>query len=198
MNDSSSKIGHNFRNKLFLKWNLSKNVFNKSWCPKLVLFNEIFFFGKIRPFFDIKNWLSNYDFGTFRWTVIHWQNFFPFFPLSMLILGQKSCFLGLFWPLTWFDHFHFSYFRFHICDSCLAFAIFFMISWLMSASLSRQSLAPLTWFSRFSNFSNNVCLWPRFFYKINWLTWLRLDSWIRLKIQFVSSSFVLWHFTESI
>jgi hypothetical protein len=30
INDSPSKIGHNFRNKLFLKLNLSKNVFNKS------------------------------------------------------------------------------------------------------------------------------------------------------------------------
>ena len=30
----------NFRNKLFLKLNLSKNVFNKSWCPKLIFFNE--------------------------------------------------------------------------------------------------------------------------------------------------------------
>ena len=79
----------------------------------------------------------------------------------------------IFFFLTWFDHFHFSYFRFHICDSCRAFEIFFMISWLMPASLSRYSLAPLTWFSRFSNFSNNVCLWPQFFYKFNWLTWLR-------------------------
>jgi hypothetical protein len=36
MNDSPSKIWHDFRNKLFLKLNLSKNVFNKSWCPKLM------------------------------------------------------------------------------------------------------------------------------------------------------------------
>ena len=36
MNDSPSKIGHDFRNKLFLKLNLSKNVFNKSLCPKLI------------------------------------------------------------------------------------------------------------------------------------------------------------------
>ena len=33
----------NFRNKLFLKLNLSKNYFNKSWCPKLIFFNEKFF-----------------------------------------------------------------------------------------------------------------------------------------------------------
>ena len=30
----------NFRNELSLKLNLSKNVFNKIWCPKLILFNE--------------------------------------------------------------------------------------------------------------------------------------------------------------
>jgi hypothetical protein len=30
----------NFINKLFLKLNLSKNVFNKSWCPQLIFFNE--------------------------------------------------------------------------------------------------------------------------------------------------------------
>ena len=43
MNDSSSKIGHDFRNKLFLKLNLSKNVFNKSWCPKLIFLKDFFF-----------------------------------------------------------------------------------------------------------------------------------------------------------
>ena len=36
MNDGPSKIGHDCRNKSFLKLNPSKNVFNKSWCPKLV------------------------------------------------------------------------------------------------------------------------------------------------------------------
>ena len=30
----------NFRNKFSLKLNLSKNVFNKSWCPQLIFFNE--------------------------------------------------------------------------------------------------------------------------------------------------------------
>ena len=40
MNDGSSKIGHDFRNKSFLKLILSENVFNKSWCPKLTFFNE--------------------------------------------------------------------------------------------------------------------------------------------------------------
>ena len=43
----------NFRNKLFLKLDLSKNVFNKSWCPKLIFFNENFF-RKIQKIFDVE------------------------------------------------------------------------------------------------------------------------------------------------
>ena len=43
----------NFRNKLFLKLDLSKNVFNKSWCPKLIFFNENFF-RKIQTIFDVE------------------------------------------------------------------------------------------------------------------------------------------------
>jgi hypothetical protein len=72
--------------------NLSKNVFNKSWCPKLIFFNENFFWKDSDNFWHkrltFKVWL------TFRWTVIHRQNFLFSFPLSMLIRGQKSCFLG--------------------------------------------------------------------------------------------------------
>ena len=107
MIDSLSKIGHDFRNKLSLKLNLSKNydvvtlkiiilcwMYQISHCAKLILFNEKYFLGKIRTIFDIKNWLSKYDFSTFQWTVIHRQNFFISFLLNMLILGQKSCFLG--------------------------------------------------------------------------------------------------------
>ena len=33
----------NFRNKLFLKLDLSKNVFGKNWCPILIFFNKNFF-----------------------------------------------------------------------------------------------------------------------------------------------------------
>ena len=61
MNDGPSKIGHDFTNKLFSEQNLSKNVINKSWCPKLIFFNENLFlerFGKYQ--------LSKYDFGTFQ------------------------------------------------------------------------------------------------------------------------------------
>ena len=43
----------NFKNKLFSKLNLSKNVFNKSWCPKLIFFYENFF-RKVWTFFDIE------------------------------------------------------------------------------------------------------------------------------------------------
>ena len=46
-------------------------------------------FFKIQLIFDIKNW---FDFDTFWRTVI--INGFKKNPLSMLILGQKSCFLG--------------------------------------------------------------------------------------------------------
>ena len=35
-----------------------------------------------------------YYFGTFWWTAIHRRIFFLKFPLRMLILGQKACFLG--------------------------------------------------------------------------------------------------------
>ena len=51
-------------------------------------------FQKIRLIFDIENWLWKYDFGTFWRTVIHVRIFLKNFPLSMLILGQKSSFLG--------------------------------------------------------------------------------------------------------
>ena len=44
--------------------------------------------------FDIENWLWKYDLGTFWRTKIHRPIFLKIFPLSMLILGQKSCFLG--------------------------------------------------------------------------------------------------------
>ena len=52
------------------------------------------FFEKIRLIFDTQNWLWKYDFGTFWWTVSHQQIFFEKNPFRMLILGQKSCFLG--------------------------------------------------------------------------------------------------------
>ena len=42
--------------------------------------------------FDVKNWLWKCNFGTFWWTIIHRR--IKKNPLSMLILGQKSCFLG--------------------------------------------------------------------------------------------------------
>ena len=42
-----------FSNKLFSKLNLSKNVFNKSWCPKLIFFNEIFL-RKIQTIFGLE------------------------------------------------------------------------------------------------------------------------------------------------
>ena len=51
---SSSKIGHDFSNKVVQKLTLEKNVFNKKQCPKLIFTNEIFYF-LIPSIFDIKN-----------------------------------------------------------------------------------------------------------------------------------------------
>ena len=53
MNYSSSKIGHDFSNKVVQKLTEEKKCFNKKWSPKLILFNEFFF--KIPSIFDIKN-----------------------------------------------------------------------------------------------------------------------------------------------
>ena len=52
--DSSSKIGHHFSNKVVLKLKSAKNAFYKKGAPKLIFFNEIFF-RKIRMIFDIEN-----------------------------------------------------------------------------------------------------------------------------------------------
>ena len=55
MNDDQSKIGHDFRNKLFLKLNLSKNAFNKSWCPKLMIIFSFWIFSLKYQLKDILN-----------------------------------------------------------------------------------------------------------------------------------------------
>ena len=44
LNVSSSKIGHDFSNKVVQKISVEKNVFNKTWSPKWILTNEIYFF----------------------------------------------------------------------------------------------------------------------------------------------------------
>ena len=54
MNVSSSKIGHDFSNKVVQKLTLEKNVFNKKQSPKLIFTNEKKF-KKIPSIFDIKN-----------------------------------------------------------------------------------------------------------------------------------------------
>ena len=41
--DGSSKIGHDFSNKVVQKLKLSINIFYKKCAPKLIFFNEIFF-----------------------------------------------------------------------------------------------------------------------------------------------------------
>ena len=52
------------------------------------------FFWKIPSSFDIENWLWKYNFGTFWRIIIHCRIVLKQFPLSKLILGQKSCILG--------------------------------------------------------------------------------------------------------
>ena len=44
MNVSLSKIGHDFSNKVVQKMTKKKKCFNKKWSPKLIFFNEFFFF----------------------------------------------------------------------------------------------------------------------------------------------------------
>ena len=67
--------------------------FYKKWSPKLKFLND-FFFEKISLIFDMENWLWNYNFGTFWWTMIHHRIILKEFSLSVLILGQKSCIFG--------------------------------------------------------------------------------------------------------
>ena len=54
----------------------------------------IFLNEKIPSICDIENWLWKYNFGTFWRTIIRCRIVLKQFPLSMLILGQKSCILG--------------------------------------------------------------------------------------------------------
>ena len=86
------KLGIILENKVVQKLSLEKKVFTKKWSPNLIFFYEIFF-EKIQLIFEIQNWFWKYDFGTFWRAVIH-QRIKKKNPLSMLILGQTSCFLG--------------------------------------------------------------------------------------------------------
>ena len=70
----------NFRNKLFSKLNLSKNIFNKSWCLKLKFFNQNFF-RKIRTTFDIEKWLWKSEIC----------NFITLSPLSEKVQKNFQC-----------------------------------------------------------------------------------------------------------
>ena len=53
-----------------------------------------FIFKKILSVFGTENWLWKHDFGTIWWTINHRKIVLKQFPLSMSILGQKSCILG--------------------------------------------------------------------------------------------------------
>ena len=66
--------------KWFKNWHYEKNVFNKKRSPKLMFTNE-------------KKKEEFCQFLTLKIELWFIDRFF-FFPLSMLILSQKSCFLG--------------------------------------------------------------------------------------------------------
>ena len=57
-------------------------------------YSYMIFFLKIPLIFDIENWLWKYNFGAFWRTIIHCRIILKQFPLSMSILGQKSCILA--------------------------------------------------------------------------------------------------------
>ena len=87
------KLGIILESKVVQKLSLEKNVFTKQWSPKLIFLND-FFFKNFLSIFDIENWPWKYNFGTFWWAIIHCGIVLKEFPLSLLILGQKSCILG--------------------------------------------------------------------------------------------------------
>ena len=80
------KLGMILENEEVQKLPLEKNIFYKKWSPLLIFLNE-FVFEKFR-----RSWLWKYNFGTFWW--IHRRIVLKKIPLSILILGQKSCILG--------------------------------------------------------------------------------------------------------
>ena len=87
------KLGMFLENKVVQKLKLEKKVFYKKWSPKLIFLNN-FFFEKTPLIFDVENWLWKYNFGIFWRTIIERRIVLKQFPLSMSILGQKSCILG--------------------------------------------------------------------------------------------------------
>ena len=87
------KLDMILENKVVQKLELEKKVFLKKLSPKLIFLNDFFFWKNSVDFWHRKLTLK-VDFGTFCRTVIQQPIFLKKFPLSMSILGQKSCFLG--------------------------------------------------------------------------------------------------------
>ena len=77
------KLGMILENKVVQKWKLENNVSTTKVSPKLIFLNV----KKICRFLT-----SKIDFESMFLALFN--EFYDFFPLSMLILGQKSCFLG--------------------------------------------------------------------------------------------------------
>ena len=67
------------------------NLLFPVWILYLKILLRIFKYFLVRIYYEV---LWKYDFGTFWRTIIHRRIVLKQFPLSMLILGQKSCILG--------------------------------------------------------------------------------------------------------
>ena len=93
---------HHFRNKLFLKMKLSKNFFDKSWAPKLIFSNEIFF-RKIRIFFDTEKWFWKSEFCNLAGLITSTKNVQKNFQSHFCDQWSISFSLKSFYqiPLTW-------------------------------------------------------------------------------------------------
>ena len=97
---------------------LSKNSFYKSWAPKLIFSNEIFF-RKIRIIFDIEKWLWKSEFCNLAGLITSTKNVQKFFRSHFCDQWSISFSLKIFYqiPLTWSKYYPRLYmFR---CPCCL-------------------------------------------------------------------------------
>jgi len=86
-------LGLLLESKVVQKLSLEKNVFTKKWSPKLIFLNEIFFWKNSVDFWHQKLTLK-VRFWHFLMNCNSSTDCLKRNPLSMSILGQKSCFLG--------------------------------------------------------------------------------------------------------
>ena len=98
INGELSKIGHHFSIKVIWKLILSKNVNNKRYAPKLVLFIEKRL-RKIRMIFDIENWLWKSNFGLCHLPLIQNSKFNHFLLVCWFLGKSLSNFVSPVWKL---------------------------------------------------------------------------------------------------